>query len=147
MTYVCPLVDCTKCSEYFVQLFEPWPWLVCMLARVGLCVTSQLSRATLTSRQRRKCRQIHEIGSRDPAARYALSHSLSHSWQYLPQCISSGISNKRQNSQEKSIENDVKVLVTRWRCNKYPPAKGQNSSISQFPVSRYWLLLKKKKRL
>ena len=49
MTYVCPLVDCTKCSEYFVQLFEPWTWLVCMLACVRLCVTSQLSRATLMS--------------------------------------------------------------------------------------------------
>ena len=45
--HMCPLVDCTKCSEYFVQLFEPCTWLVCMLACVRLCVTSQLSRATL----------------------------------------------------------------------------------------------------
>ena len=34
-------VDCTKCSEYFVQLFETWTWLVCMLACVRRCVTSQ----------------------------------------------------------------------------------------------------------
>ena len=47
MTFVCLLVDCTRCSEYFVQLFEPLTWLVCMLACVRLCVTSQLSRATL----------------------------------------------------------------------------------------------------
>ena len=44
---MCLLVDCTRCSEYFVQLFEAWTWLVCMLACVRLCVTSQLSRATL----------------------------------------------------------------------------------------------------
>ena len=43
----CVLVDCTRCSEYFVQLFEAWTWLVCMLACLRLCVTSQLSRATL----------------------------------------------------------------------------------------------------
>ena len=29
-------------SEYFVQLFEAWTWLVCMLACMRLCVTSQL---------------------------------------------------------------------------------------------------------
>ena len=46
MTFVCLLVDGTRCSEYFVQLFEVWTWLVCMLACVRLCVTSQLSRAT-----------------------------------------------------------------------------------------------------
>ena len=43
----CVLVDCTRCIEYFVQLFEAWTWLVCMLACVRLCVTSQLSQATL----------------------------------------------------------------------------------------------------
>ena len=50
MTDVCLLVDCTctKCSEYFVQLFEPCTYLVGMLACVRMCVTSQLSRATLT---------------------------------------------------------------------------------------------------
>ena len=47
MTYMCLLVDCTRCSEYFVQLFERWTWLVCMLACVRVCVTSQLSRAML----------------------------------------------------------------------------------------------------
>ena len=49
ITFACllTLVDCTRCSEYFVQPFEPWIWLVCMLACVRLCVTSQLSRATL----------------------------------------------------------------------------------------------------
>ena len=34
-------------GEYFVQLFEASTWLVCMLACLRLCVTSQLSRATL----------------------------------------------------------------------------------------------------
>ena len=48
MIFVCLLVDCTRCSEYFVQLFEAWTWLVCMLACVRLCVASQLSRATLS---------------------------------------------------------------------------------------------------
>ena len=42
---VCWLIQCTRCSEYFVQLYEAWTWLVCMLACVRLCVTSQLSRA------------------------------------------------------------------------------------------------------
>ena len=37
----------TRCSEYFVQLFEALRWLVSMLACVRLCVTSQLPRATL----------------------------------------------------------------------------------------------------
>ena len=48
MTFVCLLVECMKCSEYFVQLFEPWTCLVCILACVRLCVTSQLSGAPLT---------------------------------------------------------------------------------------------------
>ena len=43
-----PLVTWGRCSEYFVQLFEAWIWLVCMLACLRLCVTSQLSRATLS---------------------------------------------------------------------------------------------------
>ena len=40
MAIVCLLVDCTRCSEYFVQLFEAWKWLGCMLAWVRLFVTS-----------------------------------------------------------------------------------------------------------
>ena len=47
MTFVCLLVACTRCSEYFVQLFKPWAWLVCMIAWVRLCLTSQLYWATL----------------------------------------------------------------------------------------------------
>ena len=39
-------IDCTRSSEYFVQLFEAWTWLVSMRACVRLLVTSQLSRAT-----------------------------------------------------------------------------------------------------
>ena len=46
--HLCVLVDCTRCSEYFVQLFEAWTWPVCMLVCLNLCVTSQLSRATLS---------------------------------------------------------------------------------------------------
>ena len=55
--HYCVLVDCTRCSETcsecFVQLFEAWTWLVCMLACLRLCVTSQLSRAALTKNTHR----------------------------------------------------------------------------------------------
>ena len=58
--YLCVLVDCTRCCEYFVQLFEAWTWLVCMLACLRLCVTSQLSRATLRNHAwREKDRGTH----------------------------------------------------------------------------------------
>ena len=50
-TLVCLLVDWTKCSELIVQLFEAWTWLVCMLATLRLCVTSQLSRAIWKSKK------------------------------------------------------------------------------------------------
>ena len=43
MTWVCAGWLHEVQFQYFVQLFEAWIWLVCMLA----CVTSQLSRATL----------------------------------------------------------------------------------------------------
>ena len=33
----CVLVDCTRCSEYFVQLFEAWTWLVCACLFEAVC--------------------------------------------------------------------------------------------------------------
>ena len=42
----CLLGDYTRCSEYLVHFFPAWTQLVCMLACVGLCVMSQLSRAS-----------------------------------------------------------------------------------------------------
>ena len=64
----CVLVDCTRCSECFVQLFEAWTWLVCMLACLRLCVTSQLSRATLrkhTKRDEYESDRSHSWSTRD----------------------------------------------------------------------------------
>ena len=44
MILVWLLVDCTRCSEYFVQCFEAWTWLVYMLVCVRLCVTLRQDR-------------------------------------------------------------------------------------------------------